>query len=355
LLPDELLSSWLVRAALAQGCDPLVLSGNIWPKWRPWLVDLDRRLTEQRLSSLAKATGVSAKSFEAANLRQIAFAVTPDAAFDEMATWPWVLALGSRNRRRRGGLQYCPSCFDEDRRPYFRIQWRLAWHTACPFHSEVLRDRCPHCASSVEPHRLVATDADMAICATCKGDLRDAAHLACGADALAFQDAADLVVKDHQGVYGSIPTPIPVAEWFALARYFSALLRKAPLNPSGRMAGLVQALGVDLPTIVPTATGLGLEVLPVGERLMLLSGVQRMLACGPNQFVSAAKMLSLTSTALIDRRRPIAPVVDALIEQLPGCGRVRANGQPLGLAPRSRIAVSRMWARLQRRMLVVKP
>ncbi|MFE8730337.1 TniQ family protein, partial [Aeromonas hydrophila] len=39
---DELLSSWLVRASLAHGCDPMSLTSAVWPTWRAWTVDIDR-------------------------------------------------------------------------------------------------------------------------------------------------------------------------------------------------------------------------------------------------------------------------------------------------------------------------
>ncbi len=32
-LKDELLSSWLVRASLAHGCDPMSLTSAVWPTW----------------------------------------------------------------------------------------------------------------------------------------------------------------------------------------------------------------------------------------------------------------------------------------------------------------------------------
>lgn len=124
LLPDELLSSWLVRAALAQGCDPLVLSGELWSKWRIWTRDADRGLNQERLLVLAKASGVNSAAFKAASVRCIVPAITTE-PLDELAIWPWVLALGSRNRKRHGGLQYCPLCLREDTKPYYRLQWRL--------------------------------------------------------------------------------------------------------------------------------------------------------------------------------------------------------------------------------------
>ncbi|MGL6052732.1 MAG: TniQ family protein, partial [Aeromonas salmonicida] len=95
LLPDELFSSWLTRAALAQGCDPLVLTGELWPRWRVWASDPDRGLSEERLSTLAGSSGIDVLKFEMATLRPIASAIT-SVSLDHLPIWPWVLALGSR-------------------------------------------------------------------------------------------------------------------------------------------------------------------------------------------------------------------------------------------------------------------
>jgi len=63
MLPDEIISSWLVRAALAQGCDPMVLTGEIWPKWRIWTRDVDRFLDETPLTRLVASSGIPLSFF----------------------------------------------------------------------------------------------------------------------------------------------------------------------------------------------------------------------------------------------------------------------------------------------------
>ncbi len=72
LLPDEIISSWLVRAALAQGCDPMVLTGEVWPKWRIWTRDADRFLDDAPLNKLTAPAGIPLSSFRAATLKSVA-------------------------------------------------------------------------------------------------------------------------------------------------------------------------------------------------------------------------------------------------------------------------------------------
>lgn len=350
LLPDELLSSWLVRAALAQGCDPLVLTGELWPKWRIWTMDPDRGLNIDHLSALARASGIEAQSFNAASLRQIISAVTSD-TLDGLATWPWVLSLGSRNRKRHGGLQYCPACLHEDRKPYFRIQGRLAWHTGCAVHGTSLVDRCPHCEAPVEPHRLSALGGNMTICAICERSLCESSGAIADADAFAFQQAADQAVMCGQGQYGV--ESLQSHEWFALSRYFMTLLRKVTLGKSERLTAFAKALDVNVDAIASPATGLGLEVLPVQERAMLLAGAWRMIMSGSERFIEAAQSESLTTPSLRDKGQPLPRCLQSIILALPDKSVVRRQKEQDGSPkPRSRQAVMHMWARLQRKMAV---
>jgi len=351
LLPDELFSSWLVRAALAQGCDPLVLTGELWPKWRVWTRDPDRGLRQDRLWRLARESGIEVSAFEAAKVRFITSAVTQK-PLDNLATWPWVLALGSRNRKRHGGLQYCPKCLQEDHKPYFRMQWRLAWHTCCRFHRVNLLDRCPDCKATIEPHRLSAMEGSMTICATCMRDLRDAVTSQIEMDALTFQQAADQVVKQRQGQYG-IDT-ITSYQWFELSRYFVRLLRKAALGKSSGLIALIKSLGVDTEALSSPATGLALELLPVQERSMLLVGAWRMLNVGPETLFDAVKAASLTASSLRDLRQPTPLCLKHIIQALPGKSVARSRQVKNNIpAPRSRKAVKRAWVRLQRKWRAV--
>lgn len=348
LLPDELFSTWLVRAALMQGCDPLVLTGELWPRWRIWSVDLDRGLSEARLLPLVKASGIEAKAFDGASLRPICSAVITDQA-NHRAIWPWVLALGSRNRRRHGGLQYCPFCLDEDRQPYYRVQWRMAWHTGCSKHEVCLFDRCPHCNAPIEPHRLSPLDDDMAVCAICKHDLRKTTSMRIDSDALAFQQFADQVIILGKGQFGG--NSLSTDEWLSLSRYFVMLLRKVATKRPHGLTSFVNALGVDVESIVPPATGLALELLPVRERIALLAGAWRMLQAGPECFHEAAKAACLAAQSLREKKSSVPRCLQNLIRDLPDrCTSRSCREKGDAPNPRSRIAVMRMWARLKRKI-----
>ncbi|WP_353961410.1 TniQ family protein [Rhodoferax lithotrophicus] len=56
--PDEIISSWMVRTALMQGCDPMTLTFAVWPRWRIWTHDADRFANEDRLDRICVLSGI---------------------------------------------------------------------------------------------------------------------------------------------------------------------------------------------------------------------------------------------------------------------------------------------------------
>jgi len=347
LAPDELFSMWLVRAALAQGSDPMVLAGDLWPKWRVWTIDLDRGFCDDRLSSLVRMTGIDAGSFKAAWVLPVALAMGMEPS-GASAIWPWILALGSRNRKRHGGLQYCPACLASDVHPFYRLQWRLAWHTCCSVHHVTLYDRCCYCQAPVEPHRLSAFSG-MSSCATCNGDMGSGTAAAASKGALVFQDCADYVVRSGAGHYGV--NNLTAKEWFFLARYFLMLLRCASRCKLSGLARCLQMLDPDVALLRPTTTGLGFEMLPPGERAVLLSSIGKLILAGPARLSSAAASASLKSASLRQGWRLLPPHIDDIVRALPQVARSRQpNVRKTVSEPMPRQTVAYMWARLNRKM-----
>ena len=215
----------------------------------------------------------------------------------------------------------------------------------------MLLDRCPHCNAPIEPHRLSALDNAMTSCATCKRDLREAMSIQIESDAITFQQAAKHVVIQRQGSYGI--EPLSSVEWFALSRYFVMLLRKVSINKSEHLTAFAKLLDVDVNSITSPATGLALELLPVQERSVLLAGAWRMIKAGPERFADAAKVESLTSSSLREKGHSVPRCIQMIIQTLPDKSISRKWKGKDGIPnPRSRQAVMRMWARLQRKMQV---
>lgn len=343
-LPDELLSSWLIRMAMMQGCDPLVLTSYLWPQRRVWARDIDRG-TMGRPHDCA---GLSESDFSELTLGAIASRIADRRELGD-AVWPWILAAGCRNRRRHGGLQFCPACLATDASPYYRRRWRLAWHTSCIEHSCLLMDSCGVCGSVPEPHRLTLANPHLAVCATCGADFRTQIPQACSLQAARFQLNADDVVARGAASYGNVS--ITTIEWFRLARFVVALLRAAGRKGSQRFGRMFSRLGVEPESTWSPITGHPLELLSAGDRMTLLAPAYQVLHMGPDALVDAALSSCLTRRALFSVGGHAPPVLGALVSALPeGTSKAPRKSSDKQRQPRSRAFVERMVARLKRRV-----
>lgn len=88
LFADEILSSWVTRAALNQGCDVLTLATLTWPDQRIFSSDLDRGLAPGICADPAANAGIALDVLNTATLRPIAKCLlgkTPP----KKAVWPY--------------------------------------------------------------------------------------------------------------------------------------------------------------------------------------------------------------------------------------------------------------------------
>jgi hypothetical protein len=169
-LPDELLSSWLIRTSLANGSDPSSLAGAVWGSWRLWTVDIDRFTSIDKLAILSKVSGISIEQLKTMTLQPIIEFILGQSNLNSKQTWQWVIPTGNRNRTRINGLHFCSECL-KDNPVYFKKSWRLAWNTVCPKHHNLLSIACPACNSTISPHLATFENVDLSKCTICHYDL----------------------------------------------------------------------------------------------------------------------------------------------------------------------------------------
>ena len=177
-LPDELLSSWLVRLAHGQGMKAQPFCNAIFgPHLQVWNRDIDRLAPEWLINELCDRTGTASQAAYATTLRVYEGSLYP--VFRPTGTLKWIQTLQMYHRKRNGfGLQFCPKCLSESSEPYFRKPWRVAFNTTCLIHQCMLHDRCTKCGASIAFHRLNVGQSSslliesLATCHQCALDLR---------------------------------------------------------------------------------------------------------------------------------------------------------------------------------------
>lgn len=152
-LPDELLSSWMIRLAQGNGFKIHSFYAQFFGSDREiWTRDIDHHAPAWLVDGLAVRTGVPRERIERATLRS--FEPFVFERFNPAGATRWVMPLSVFHRTRRAyGQQFCPLCLQEDPAPYLRRQWRLALVPVCVRHEVLLQDRCGSCGSPLMPHR----------------------------------------------------------------------------------------------------------------------------------------------------------------------------------------------------------
>ncbi|MEQ1163996.1 TniQ family protein [Acinetobacter nosocomialis] len=302
LFQDEALSSWLIRVALGCGCDPLSLTGIIWPKWRVWTIDIDKGLNQEYLEILARKTAVSQDQLNNATFKEL-FVQN-----NELNPHQWILALGTRNRKHSGGWQYCPKCLEEDPVAYYHLNWRYVLHVGCTKHQLRLVDQCPHCHKA-------APDRTLSCCAICKKKLPDVKANTIDQNALRLQEDFDLFLRQGYAIYTN--TLISISEWLNVIQVFNQFIRKVlrgPLNSKGW--AFLKALGIKIPHIQLLSTGLVLSQLSVMERERIFSYIYQLLNIPQIRLIEIAHYLKMNRTSFWDKRCRIPEILQPLERQL---------------------------------------
>lgn len=178
-LPDEILSSWIVRVADANGIKLQTLTRMLFgPDLTPWNRDVDRSAPDWLLRTLSQHTGATHDDLLCTTLESYRGRLFPHGRFSGQLRWI-LTVLNNGTKRQAYGQQYCPVCLATDAVPYFRKQWRVALFTYCPLHQVELLDACPACGAPVVHYRgdfgREQKDAwSVCVCHACGADHRDA-------------------------------------------------------------------------------------------------------------------------------------------------------------------------------------
>lgn len=176
----ECLSSWIVRTAHHNGLKIQTFGRFALNKrYELWNRDIDRFAPDSLLAEMSTKTGTKLDLVNKTTLNLFEGRLFNKKSLSGVLRW--ITPLSLKHRLHNGyGMQFCPQCLAEDKEPYFRIGWRVAFYTFCPKHMVMMHDRCNHCDVPVSFHRIElgkhhALDApDLSICWKCENSLAEA-------------------------------------------------------------------------------------------------------------------------------------------------------------------------------------
>jgi hypothetical protein len=319
-LPDELLSSWIVRLAAAHGLKLHTFCTLAWPRKQIWNTDIDKHADDEFLRVLVEKTATPWERARETTLQ--AYEGVLYETHNPHGNTRWILPLGIYHRQHRSpGLQFCPQCLAEDPEPYFRRSWRLACTTICVRHDTALLDRCPECGATVNIHRGERGDRNKWIpdpityCHACRFDLALAAdaHEAATMQECAYQRELECsqqrqLAKHLRDGWVRIPNHGPVHSHL----YFTGLRQLVRLLAGGKTQhsfhgtkgrrfhrAVCQRYGVEPFTVSFAPGAKDVERLEVTDRRRVLSLALLLLTDWPDGFVDVCEEEGVWSSTLL--------------------------------------------------------
>ncbi|SBW83720.1 hypothetical protein PVE_R2G0005 [Pseudomonas veronii 1YdBTEX2] len=301
-LPDELLTSWMVRLAFANGFAlHTFYSGLLGYREPIWNRDSDRHPPLALLACLSKATGKSV-----GELQGLTLSFYEGLVFEKFlinGDVPFLLPAGLYHRtRRRAGMQFCPQCLKLDSMPYYRRHWRLALSAVCTAHDCLLEQNCPSCGSPIIFHQhgigrsKHISQSALSICSKCNFRLGDTEPRPAGcAERAAGRLLLTMTRMVQLGYWdGSLQSSPLSLSFFAGLRILLGLLCG---RHGARLRGVLSnAIGTE---IRPVAH-LDFEYQSVEVRCALLLAAITLMTDWPSRFHEACSSAKVTRSRLTD-------------------------------------------------------
>jgi hypothetical protein len=285
-LPDELLTSYLLRLAAGLNLAPTQFLSAVWGSKRSLLnQDLDNYAPPHIARRIADGTCISVDAVHKMTLAS--YGGTLLAQHNPRGRNAWLLPTTIKsNDRRRRGLQFCPECLATDAKPYFRRRWRLAFATSCTRHGTLLRDGCPACGEIVHPHR----SPTLTTCFRCGESLCTPSSPTEHNDLLIWQGKLEQSLEQGWSILAG--EPLYSHLMLAIVRQIAALLVNGPRAADFRKAAARTLGGDDAPFAKPTDRQ-PIEYLTLAERRRLFDLARRLMQSWPANFVDCCREAGL--------------------------------------------------------------
>jgi hypothetical protein len=303
-IEGELLSSWMVRLAFAQG---LKLESFCYRSWgrgaQVMNGDIDLYATDEVFQTLACHTGASMQQ-----VSQTVFADMAGTLFDQIlqnGLTEWVTFLGFRKKSPLiQGLSYCPLCIATDTLPYIRKLWRMAFATVCVIHRIRLKQDCPHCGAPFTIHRwdkgnhLIYPGHPITHCPHCRKDRTKGAAIEEVKDVqvIDFQRILENTV-DHGWIKMNDRTTDAYLFFAGLAMLASVLLERRRANRLRKQ--LLQQEFLSLVVATPTKSQ-RVEALSLSLRYEIMRVLAWLWEDWPTRFIQLCQDTQFSSSYLFD-------------------------------------------------------
>jgi Zn ribbon nucleic-acid-binding protein len=341
-LSDELLSSWLIRNAIANGSDPACFSIAVWGKWRAWTVDFDRQTPRNKLQILSRSSGVDKNTLQSMTLLPTIEKILPCRPNINTA-WQWVVPTGGRNRTKINGLHYCPLCLSH-KTHYFSKSGRLAWNTTCPVHKFQLISHCPKCHTTISPHLVTYDNANLHLCVSCGFNLQNSPTIKANDDVIALQNLLNNALIDRRTETLPLGSK-EIGDLFGIVHFFMVFFLSIYKNKLIAKS-LSKTLNVDLFT---NKSKFMMEQRTNTERHALMLATSRILKFSKFELINLCLSLNITQEAFMRDNQSDVAIIQDINRHLPSAKRKKYNAAIIKnkVIPKSKCEVEALLATIK--------
>jgi DNA-directed RNA polymerase subunit RPC12/RpoP len=291
LRDDEILLSFLVRSAFANGSYPHVLFQSWRNSQHSFTSDIDKSITSDAIQVLSKNTGIASDILQKSLLFDLLRPLLNKDQYDDTKSWRYVMHIGARNHRRSFGYGFCPECMAHEASRYYRRHWRLLWHVGCKEHRYQLAYDCPACGTENKPHALLWQAKSVNECSHCGHALSDSNRTIVHDDAIAVAAWMDTYLDT--GINTSKWSFADVQEAALTLRQLMSIVRGALRKPYiTRNQAMLDWMGLGKLALVETFNNVH-EQWPASLREITLRGAWRLLNTPTNELVDICQQLGV--------------------------------------------------------------
>jgi len=337
-LTDELLSSWLIRNAIANGSDPAHFTIAIWDKWRAWTIDLDRDIPIDKLNELSLSSGLDQNLLQSMTLFPTVSKILPN-SLNKLTAWKWVIPTGGRNRTKVNGMHFCPICLS-NKPYYFKKSGRLAWNTACSTHRCLLISHCPKCNTMISPHLVIYDQPYINLCHSCGFNLVESPTVKASDDALSLQSLLNEAIITEDST--CFPLDIKdIKDLFGVVRFFMVFFLSSYKNKH-----IAESLSIKFNVnLSEHKSNVMMEQRTSNERHTLMIATSLILKLSKHELIDLLLSLNLSQEAFMRDNKSNIAVIQKINSYLPRICRNKRKSPILKnkITPKSKAVVDALF------------
>lgn len=184
-IDNELLSSFLIRIAHANGTNLDTISYKVFRNSKLLTKDIDKYLTSDEIEKISSYINIPFDNIYNMTLYPIVSKIdTKDLKL--FSKWFWITPTSSSYKYKTNGLQFCPKCLEENI-DTFKIFNRFSFNVACVKHKIQLHTHCPRCNYQYSP-LLKQIDDSIQTCTNCNLNLSTIENIPIDIEILTLQN-----------------------------------------------------------------------------------------------------------------------------------------------------------------------